>query len=435
MAGPRAAGNVAACQSNDGSTTYRCSYDYKNRLTLVENKTTGQYAQVVTCLHDGNNRKVKKDLASGTDVVYIYDGWQCIEEREYISGTWKAKRQFVFGGLYLDEPLLFDKDTDSDGDCTDAGGSTRYMYCQNNNYNVVALTDSTGAVVERVKYDPHGQPTCTRVSDGHTQTASHFDNPWLFQGQRYDTESGLYYSNERYYSPALGRFIQPDPTDYPDGMNRFEYMRSNTLTGVDPYGLQKIELKVKEDESDHGSANLWEMLNYGAKRLWGSAPKVSGNVANLNVWSLAKGIGTCSSNSNFVQAMVLGSGEGTVTLKVTVQYALLAQVSTPGNYGGSAMAQVYVFGLNGETLDYAKTPPTLSQSQPFKMSNVVASVLNGEIKGFPCDGKFRTIASATDVATINPAGPAVAGDPELRAVARKAVVKGQARAVVSVTLE
>jgi RHS repeat-associated protein len=309
------------------------------------------------------------------------------------------------------------------------------MYCQNNNYNVVALTDSTGAVVERVSYSAYGQPTCTRVSDGHTQTASHFDNPWLFQGQRYCPESGLYYSNERYYSPALGRFIQPDLTDYPDGMNRFECMRSNTLNGVDPYGLQKIELKVKEDESDHGSANLWEMLNYGAKRRWGSTPKVSGNVANLNVWSIAQGIGTCSSNSNFVQAKVAGSGEGTVTLKVTVQYALLAQVSVPGNYGGSAVAQVHVFGLNGGTLDHAETPPTMSQSQPFRMSNVVTGVLNGEIKGFPCDGKFRTIASATDDATINPTGPAVAGDSELRAVARKAVVRGQAKAVVSVTLE
>ena len=66
---------------------------------------------------------------------------------------------------------------------------------------------------------------------------------------------------------------------------------------------------------------------------------------------------------------------------------------------------------------------------------MVTGVLNGEIKGFPCDGKFRTIASATDDATINPTGPAVAGDSELRAVARKAVVRGQAKAVVSVTLE
>lgn len=71
-------------------------------------------------------------------MLYLYDGWRCIEEREDDTG-WEAHRQYVWGGLYLDEILIFDKDTDADGDCTDTGGSTRYLYCANDNYNVMAL--------------------------------------------------------------------------------------------------------------------------------------------------------------------------------------------------------------------------------------------------------------------------------------------------------
>jgi len=69
-------------------------------------------------------------------VVYLWDGWQMFEEWELEGQTWEARRQYVYGGLYIDEPVAFDKDTDSDGDCTDDGGSTRYLYAQNANFNV-----------------------------------------------------------------------------------------------------------------------------------------------------------------------------------------------------------------------------------------------------------------------------------------------------------
>jgi uncharacterized protein RhaS with RHS repeats len=33
----------------------------------------------------------------------------------------------------------------------------------------------------------------------------------MFTGRQWDSESGLYYYRARYYSPSLGRFLQPDP--------------------------------------------------------------------------------------------------------------------------------------------------------------------------------------------------------------------------------
>jgi len=185
---------------------------------------------------------VKKELTSGTDVIYLYDGWQVIEEREWDENgepgggddAWEACRQYIYGGTYIDEPLIFDKDTDSDGDCTDdpGTGSSRYFYCQQANFNVVALTDDTGAMVEKIKYDPYGEATVS-VQSG--QSAS--GNPYLFQGRRSDSDSDLYYFRNRDYHPVLGRFMQRDPAGYADGMNLYQFIEGQSVYSNDPYGL------------------------------------------------------------------------------------------------------------------------------------------------------------------------------------------------------
>jgi len=57
-----------------------------------------------------------------------------------------------------------------------------------------------------MRYDPYGQFTLT-VQDG--QSAS--GNSYLFQGRRYDEETGFYYLRNRVMSPVLGRFLHRDP--------------------------------------------------------------------------------------------------------------------------------------------------------------------------------------------------------------------------------
>ena len=58
-----------------------------------------------------------------------------------------------------------------------------------------------------------------------------------YSGQRYDSETGLYYYKARYYSPSLGRFLQPDPSRYGYGdLNLYQYVLGDPLNENDPYG-------------------------------------------------------------------------------------------------------------------------------------------------------------------------------------------------------
>ena len=147
--------------------------------------------------------------------------------------TWMPTREYVWGGTYIDELIAFTDDTDEDGDFEDAGGSERYLVCQQANYNVVAIVKaSTAEVVETITYDPYGQPDVEQVG-----AASPTGNAVLFQGREWDDDADLYYFRNRWYSPVLGRFVQRDPMGYGHGVDSYEFASSRVLDYVDPFGL------------------------------------------------------------------------------------------------------------------------------------------------------------------------------------------------------
>jgi RHS repeat-associated protein len=48
---------------------------------------------------------------------------------------------------------------------------------------------------------------------------------------------GLQYLQQRYYDPAVGRFISPDPIGYLGGENLYSYVRNDPVNSADPSGL------------------------------------------------------------------------------------------------------------------------------------------------------------------------------------------------------
>jgi RHS repeat-associated protein len=107
---------------------------------------------------------------------------------------------------------------------------TRYYYHFDGLGSVIALSDENIDIVERYSYDIFGEPN----------TTSTIGNPYLFTARRFDPEAGLYYYRARYYAYDIGRFLQPDPIGYDDGMNMYAYVENNPVNWYDPYGEEAI---------------------------------------------------------------------------------------------------------------------------------------------------------------------------------------------------
>ena len=84
---------------------------------------------------------------------------------------------------------------------------TTYAYLYNAQGDVVALSDTNGTVVVEYTYDAWGNPLSITGTGAATIGQK---NPFRYRGYFYDTETGLYYLQSRYYSPKIGRFICAD---------------------------------------------------------------------------------------------------------------------------------------------------------------------------------------------------------------------------------
>jgi RHS repeat-associated protein len=189
-----------------GASEY--DYNWSDQITQVRPPGGG----ISVNAFDGNGQRVQKREPDGRLRDYLWSGDEIVKEYDE-SGTPQASYLLGLGreATRVDGAWHFY--------VTDAQGST------------VFLVDAAGNVSASYDYDDWGNLT--------SSTGSVY-NPFLYTGQQFDADTGLYYLRARFYAPDIGRFTSRDPIGYAGGSNLYAYCGGNPVNFADPSGLERV---------------------------------------------------------------------------------------------------------------------------------------------------------------------------------------------------
>ena len=168
-----------------------------------------------------------------TDFYYSADGHE-IEDRQGNAIT----AQYVWG-LGATQNLVLRDDNSVSGSLgkTSSGLGERIFVQHDVNFNVTALTDTSGNVLERWVYTPYGMSTVYTAS--WSGSGDSYDWVYSFQMGRVEKYIGIKFG-ARDYDPTLQVWMEADPALYIDGMDRYQLDLSNPISYADPSGLIAI---------------------------------------------------------------------------------------------------------------------------------------------------------------------------------------------------
>ena len=185
-----------------------------------------------------NGRRLAS-VSKGTDAIsYTYnpDG---IRTSKTVNGT--VTKFHIMNGTLLgqtrgSDKIIFLYDEKANRYGFDYNG-TKYYYIFNVQGDVIGILNQAGQKIVSYTYDPWGK----LLSIGGPQAGTIGQlNPIRYRGYYYDTETGFYYLQSRYYDPITRRFLNADGYISTGrgvlGSNMFAYCNNNPVNRIDPYG-------------------------------------------------------------------------------------------------------------------------------------------------------------------------------------------------------
>jgi len=178
--------------------------------------------------------------------------------------------------------------------------------------NVMAVADAVGTRTALFRYRAFGERiTVSGPNPARTDPS--------FQGRTYDQGLGIYDYRNRSFDPATGRFLQRDPVLGGDPLfNPYCFPGNNPITGSDPMGTDKIEVRRTGKGQDSSSIVYW-VTDDGNEYPLGEEvmiplPKRPQSALSWLAGSAAKSLSIYAGNATAAPALSLGDNNGHLML-------------------------------------------------------------------------------------------------------------------------
>ena len=275
-----------------GTTTVNSTFNYDNQIASLSSGTTPAYdadgnmttdQSDLTYTYDAWGRLVTVKNSGGTTLEsYSYDGMgdaltntvsgtttnfyystmgQVLEEQANSTGYYIQR--YVWSPAYVNKMILRDNDTSGTGLTATGSGYTRLFALQDADYNVVALVNTSGVVVERYVYDPFGSVTILTGSYG-SRSSSSYNWVYGFQGGRKDGITSNTRFGARETNLGLGVWMSQDPLGFGGGqVNVYGFEGNGPVGRVDPSGMRTTTPDITYEKNGIGGLtnNQVDMTN------------------------------------------------------------------------------------------------------------------------------------------------------------------------------
>ncbi|HKG80759.1 MAG TPA: RHS repeat-associated core domain-containing protein [Pyrinomonadaceae bacterium] len=192
------------------------TYDFENRIKTVN-------GGAVRVVYDGDGNLAAKTVGAVTTRFLVDElnptGYSQVVE-EVVNG--EVQRQYTYGNSIVSQRQLI------------AGTWVSSFYNTDGHGSVRQLTNESAVVTDTYTYDAYGKVI--------SQTGS-TPNVYLYSGERFDPDLGLYHLRARYYNVDRGRFMSLDPypgdIDEPSSIHKYLYAHADPVNFVDPTGMSE----------------------------------------------------------------------------------------------------------------------------------------------------------------------------------------------------
>jgi RHS repeat-associated protein len=356
----------------DGSTAASYEYDPNGNTTLANSAATGlSAAHNLHFTYDAGTKmasRVTDTVAGGSTLNLWYGHDNDRVQKDILNGTSLVAQKLYIRGLnshpiceltsqdgvitpviYIYGPnglLAMRRAEDTFGILKDHLGSTR------------AVVDSSATVIAQYNYLTFG-------ALGTIQEPFSGFMPYLFTGQEFDHEIGLYNYRARFYSAELGRFLAVDPVA--QFFSPYIYASNNPVLFVDPTG----------------GISTWARVLFGVA------------MAVVGVAVIGLTIATGGATAPAVAAWAAGLGaSASVAAGVGAVAAVTASAALGAASGAALSSSMYALSTSNEDFSWGRL------GQNAALGAIAGAVTGGVAQGISLGGQ----AVATAVTGVSEAG-------------------------------